>query len=327
MNTHTEHTRVLVTGGTGFLASHTISRLLEHGYDVVTTVRSLDRANDIRGMLEAAGAPRAGEAEVVEADLAADAGWGEAVAGCAYVLHVASPFPTRQPAHEDELITPARDGMIRVLTAAREAGARRVVVVSSFTAIDGAPHEPGHVFTEEDWSDPTGPLVPYVKSKTIAEQAAWDFAATHGGGIEVTVINPVGLFGPALTSDYSPTLGMLKAIMTGATTTSPDYSMGVVDVRDVADILLTAMTHPDAAGERFIAAADNPVTQYDMATIVSAALPEHAGRIAQMTPNDPSVYIALSNAKARRVLGWDPRTREEAIVASAESLIRLGEIE
>src|ERR1700742_2140149 len=175
---------VLVTGGSGFIGVHCIDQLLRAGYRVRATVRSLGREKDIRAMLHTAGTPRQEALSVVAADLGQDAGWKEAVTGCRFVHHVASPFPLAAPKHEDELIVPAREGTLRVLRAARHGGVRRVVVTSSFAAV-GYGHEPQDApFDETSWTDVTREDVqPYMKSKTVAERAAWDFVAREGGGL------------------------------------------------------------------------------------------------------------------------------------------------
>src|SRR5271170_7791060 len=183
---------VLVTGGSGFIGAHCILRLLEAGYAVRTTVRNLQREGDVRGMLKVGGAEPGGQLSFVAADLEKDAGWAEAVAGCEYVLHVASPLPPSVPKHEDELIVPAREGTLRVLRAAREAGVKRVVLTSSFAAIGYGQKPTDRPFSEEDWTDPNGGNVSaYGKSKTLAERAAWDFMAREGGALELSVVNPV----------------------------------------------------------------------------------------------------------------------------------------
>src|SRR5262249_33609795 len=208
---------VLVTGGSGFVGSHCILQLLAAGHQVRTTVRNLSRENDVRAMLKEGGAEPDGRVSFVAADLERDAGWAEAVAGCKYVLHVASPFPPTIPKNEDELIVPAREGAIRVLRAARDAGVKRVVMTSSFAAI-GYGHPPQSApFNETTWTNLASDDVrPYVKSKTLAERAAWDFVNREGGGVELSVINPVGVFGPVLASDYSTSILIVKRMMDGA---------------------------------------------------------------------------------------------------------------
>ena len=262
---------VLVTGGSGFVASHCILQLLAAGHRVRTTLRNLKRESDVRTMLDVGGAKRSDELSFVTADLVSDRGWAEAIAGCDYVLHVASPFPANVPQHEDELILPARNGTLRVLRASRDAGVKRVVLTSSFAAV-GYGHEPrANAFTEDDWTDPDGKqLAPYVKSKTLAERAAWSFMVREGGDLELTVINPVGVFGPVLGPDFSASIRLVQRLMDGAMPGTPRLYFGVVDVRDVADLHIRAMTNPAAKGERFLANAGNGMWMHDMAKILKA---------------------------------------------------------
>jgi nucleoside-diphosphate-sugar epimerase len=335
---------VLVTGGSGFIGSHCILQLLAAGYKVRTTVRSLKRERDVRAMLKQGGAEPGDRLSFVAADLEKDAGWAEAVAGCAYVLHVASPLPPNLPKHEDELIVPAREGTLRVLRAARDAGVKRVVLTSSFVAI-GYGHEPRkRPFDETDWTDLNAKgLAPYGKSKTLAERAAWDFIATEGRGLELSVVNPVGVFGPVLGPDYSASILMVQRLMDGALPGCPQLYFGVVDVRDVADLHLRAMTHPAAGGQRFLAVAGDFLSFLDIAKVLKSRIGAAANKVpTRELPNwmvrlaamrDPAVKLILpelgkkktgTNEKARRMLGWAPRSNDDAIVATAESLLRLG---
>src|SRR6202795_2297559 len=172
---------VLVTGGSGFIGAHCILQLLNAGYRVRTTVRSLKREADVRAMLKQGGVDAGDRVAFAAADLTQDAGWPQAVSGCEYILHVASPFPLKVPKNEDELIVPAREGALRVLRAARDAGVKRVVLTSSFAAIGYGQKLTDRLFSEENWTDPSGEgIAPYVKSKTLAERAAWDFIAREG---------------------------------------------------------------------------------------------------------------------------------------------------
>jgi nucleoside-diphosphate-sugar epimerase len=336
--------KVLVTGGSGFVGSHCLLQLLAAGHEVRTSVRSLKREADVRDMLRQGGAANPGaRLSFVEADLASDAGWPEAAAGCDYVLHVASPFPQTVPKDANELIGPARDGALRVLRAARQAGVKRVVMTSSFAAIGYGAEGREAPFTEEDWTDPDGPDVqPYVKSKTLAERAAWDFVRAEGGGLELSVINPVGVFGPVLGPDYSTSILVVQRLMDGAVPGCPRLYFGLVDVRDVADLHIRAMTDPAAKGERFLAVAGDFMSMLDIAKTLKAELGPAASRVpTRELPDwlvrlvaiaDPAVKQVLpelgkrknaSNAKARRLLGWAPRTNTEAIVATAKSLREL----
>jgi nucleoside-diphosphate-sugar epimerase len=335
---------VLVSGGSGFIASHCILQLLEAGHQVRTTVRSLKREGDVRAMLKQGGADPGDRLRFFAADLTGDAGWAEAVAGCHYVLHVASPLPSASTRDENELIVPAREGTLRVLRASRAAGVTRVVMTSSFAAIGYGQKPQSAPFNEGDWTDlSAGNPAPYTKSKTIAERAAWDFIAREGGTLELAVINPVAVFGPALGPDFSNFILIIQRMLDGGMPGLPNLHYGVVDVRDVADLHLRAMTHPAARGERFLALAGDFMSLVDIAKVLKKYLGPSARRvptiqiptwilrlvalrmplIKQILPEVGKVKNATSE-KARRVLGWSARSNEECIVATAESLIRLG---
>jgi nucleoside-diphosphate-sugar epimerase len=337
---------VLVTGGSGFVATHCIDQLLRAGYNVRTTVRSLSREPEVRTMLQSVGAPRLEALSFVAADLSQDSGWVEAAAGCRYVLHVASPFPPKVPKHEDELIIPARDGALRVLRAARDAGVQRVVMTSSFAAI-GYGHKPQAApFTEADWTDLSDrSLAAYPTSKTIAERAAWDFIASEGGSLELTVVNPVGIFGPVMSADYAPSILIVERLLNGGIPACPHLSFGVVDVRDVADLHLRAMTSPAAKGERFLAVSGDSVSLIEVARLLKERMGTAGRRVPtrempdwvvrflahfvsdmKMIASEVGKVKHISNEKARRVLDWKPRSNEEAILATAESLQRIGVI-
>lgn len=306
---------VLVTGGTGYLATHLIVALLRSGRAVRTTVRSLRRAADLRAAVRRGGADPAG-LEVVVADLLADDGWAAAVTGCAEVHHVASPIPFAQPADPGELIVPARAGTIRVLRAACDAGARRVVLTSSFAAVGYSP-KPGAEFTEDDWTDPDTPgLAPYVRSKVIAERAAWDLMA--GADTDLVVLNPTGIFGPTLSTTLSSSPQLIEAMLDGTMEVLPRQRFGVVDVRDVADLHLRAMAVAAAAGKRFLAVADGPSWSF-------LEVAELLGRVpGQEAPGEDPPRPIIHNTRARTELGWRPRPAETTIVQTAENLRDLG---
>ncbi len=334
--------KVLVTGGTGFVGGHCILQLLEAGHEVRTTVRDLARAPDVRTVVTAK-AGNADALEFVQADLLDDGGWAAAVDGVQYVLHVASPFPAEAPKDAQELIVPARDGALRVLRASRDARVSRVVLTSSFAAVGyGIPARDGP-FDEDDWTDPNEPSVQaYMQSKFHAEKAAWDFVERDGNGLELSVVNPTGIFGPVLGADFSTSIGLVQGLLKGALPSVPRISFGAVDVRDVADLHIRAMTAPEARGERFIAVAGSALWLKEVAEILRARLGERASLVptAEM-PDDEVIRLAAASpamaamvpqlgilretlsAKAKRVLNWHPRSAEEAIVASAESLLAL----
>jgi nucleoside-diphosphate-sugar epimerase len=333
---------VLVTGGSGFIATHCILQLVAQGHRVRTTVRDLKREANVRAMLTVGGGDPGDQLTFAAADLQQDAGWPEAVAGCEYVLHVASPFPPTAPKHEDELIIPAREGALRVLKAAGAAGVKRVVLTSSFAAVGYGKALQAEPYTEKDWTDTSAPLSAYTKSKTLAERAAWDFVA-KAGAPELAVVNPVGVFGPVLSGDYATSILLIQRMMDGAVPGVPRLNFGAVDVRDVADLHIRAMTNPAARGERFLAVAGDFLPMIQMARILKARmgaaakrvptrqLPSWLVRLGQFT--DPSIKLIVpeldrpknaTSEKAQRLLGWAPRSAEEAIVATAESLVRLG---
>jgi dihydroflavonol-4-reductase len=334
---------VLVTGGTGFIAQHCILALLNAGYRVRTTIRSPAREAEVRGNLRVGGAEPGDRLSFAAADLTADQGWAEAAAGCAYVLHGASPTPSGDQVREEDWIKPAVDGNLRVLRAARDAGAKRVVLTSAFGAV-GVGHKPSHrrPFNETDWSDLTGNVAPYQKSKTLSERAAWDFIAREGRELELSAINPVAVLGPALGPDYSHSIRLIKNLMDGQPG-CPKINSGFVDVRDVADLHLRAMTSPAARGERFLAISGESMWLVDVAKVLRHRMGAAAGKVsARVLPNwlvrlaarrDPmmkgvlptlGVNMNATSEKATRLLGWAPRSREDAIVATAESLVRLG---
>lgn len=335
---------VLVTGGSGFIGSHLILQLVAACHDVRTTVRNLRREGDVRSMLLEGGCDAGDRLRFIAADLESDKGWAEAVAGCDYVLHVASPFPAALPKHEDDLIRPAREGALRVLRAARDAGVKRVVMTSSFAAIGYGHPEQTAPFDETSWTNVnSSDVLPYAKSKTLAERAAWEFIEREGAGMELSVVNPVGVFGPVLGPDYATSILMVQRMMDGAMPGCPRLWFGAVDVRDVADLHIRAMSDPLAAGQRFLAVSGDFVSVLEMATILRSRIGEAAKRVpTRRLPNwmvrlaalfDPAVKQILpelgkrknaTGEKARRLLGWSPRSAEEALVATAESLLWLG---
>lgn len=333
---------ILVTGGTGFIAQHCILALLERGYRVRTTVRSLAREKDVRAQLRVGGNVADERLSFVEADLSDDAGWRDAMSGCVYVMHGASPTPSGDQVTEDEWVRPAVEGNLRVLRAARDAGVKRVVLTSAFGAIGvGHPPEYRRPFDETDWSDLTGNVAPYQKSKTLSERAAWDFIAREGGGLELSAVNPVAVLGPVLGADFSHSTRIIKSLLDGQPG-CVNINSCFVDVRDVADLHLLSMIDPAANGERFLATAGASLRMIEVASVLRDRLGAAADNVptnvwpdeeVRKHPGMKSVAPLLgidmnaTSAKAIRVLGWRPRSSEEAIIASAESFLRLGLID
>ena len=333
---------VLVTGGSGFIAGHCILQLLDHGYRVRTTVRSLTREGSVREVLARAGMTRGDALEFVVADLTRDDGWADAVVGVDTVLHVASPVRPGKVADEDELINPAVDGTLRVLRAARDAGVRRVVLTSAFHAVGfGHPHAHDR-FTEDDWSPIDGPGVDaYGRSKILSERAAWEFVASEGRDLELVVLLPVAVMGPLMGTEISGSNRLIQRLLAGEMPGLPRLSIPIVDVRDVAAAHVASIDAPAAAGQRILLASGEPAIAM---SAIAAVLRDHLGEAAAKVPTRriPDLVVrvgALVNAelrssaaelglvkqvsidKARRILGFAPRPSEEAIVAAGTSLV------
>jgi nucleoside-diphosphate-sugar epimerase len=336
--------KVLVTGGNGFLGAHCILQLLHQGYGVRTTLRAINQKTKVIEKLKNGGISAFEDLSFLETDLTKDDNWPDAVKDCTYVLHTASPFPSTMPKDERELIVPAVEGTRRVLQAARDAKVQRVVVTSSFAAIGYGYAEKNRVFTEKDWTrlNSEVPVLPYQKSKTLAEKGAWDFIAQQGKGLELAVINPVGILGPVLGPESSTSTESIRKLLEGMPGV-PNISFGVVDVRDVADLHIRAMTSPDANGERFLAVAGEPVSVKEMADMIKSHLGDAAKKVpSRVLPDwlvkfaaflDPTLKSvmpdlgkrpAASNQKAKDILNWAPRSNEEAVLATAESLLAFG---
>lgn len=334
---------ILVTGASGFIAAHTILTLLAQGYHVRGTLRDLKRAPELRATLSKHTAT-ADAVEFVSADLVDDAGWADAVRGCEYVIHTASPFPLHAPKDENELIAPARDGTLRVLRAAHAAGVKRVVFLSSVAAITAGHDGEPKTFDESDWSDLTRHIGAYAKSKTLAERAAWEYihSAENTNGMELVSINPANVYGPFLDNHYATSVELIATLMQHKVPGVARTKFAFVDVRDVASALSAAMTVKEAAGQRFCCVAVTPWMQYVALTlhthfaargynIPTRELPSFLVRALGVF--DPKVRIVVSqldwdyefsNVRIKKVLGWQPHAPEQTIVDMAESMIQLG---
>src|SRR5918911_3853764 len=317
---------VLVTGGTGFLGGWCVAQALERGHDVRTTVRDLKREDAVRQAVAKAGVDPGDRLTVLAADLTSDDGWAEAVAGCRYVLHVASPFPPEQPKDPDELIVPARDGALRVIKASLKAGVQRIVMTSSVAAVrHGRPASEDKPYNEEDWTDGNDTRrTPYVRSKALAERAAWDHVRAAGAEDRLATVQPGAIIGPVLNDDHSFSLQAVQRLLDGMPA-MPRLGFTFVDVRDVADLHIRALTDPAAGGERFIAA-DEFLWTADVARVIRDRLGDPAPRVpTRVAPNllvramslfDGGIrpYVNdlgrrqwMSSDKARQTLGWAPR--------------------
>jgi nucleoside-diphosphate-sugar epimerase len=326
---------VLVTGGNGFIGGWCIVELLQRGYAVRTTIRSLSKEQSVRAAVASAGV--VGDLAFFAADLTKDEGWDAAVAGCDYVLHVASPLGGADSRDPNAFIAPARDGTLRVLAAAAKAGVKRVVMTSAAAA--ARPSEASKRISDETmWADPADrQFDAYRRSKILAERAAWDFMA--GKATEFTTILPGAVFGPVLTQESLGSAGVIRGLLRGRPPGIPNIGFWIVDVRDLADLHIRAMFAPEAAGQRFIAAGDF-MWMADIAETLRSALGDRAKQVPRRRlPNFAVRFLSLfvgqlgmitpllgrrnelTSAKARRVLGFSSRPAATTIVDCAESLV------
>lgn len=330
---------VLVTGGSGYIAGFLIRQLIESGWTVHTTVRSLQREGEVRGWLNVDN----DRLRFFAADLENDAGWAEAMTGCGHVAHVASPFPLGVPKHPDDLIVPAREGALRALRFARAAGVRRFVLTSSMAAIAYGHGKDRDLYDEADWTNLDNPAVmPYPRSKTVAERAARDWVAAEGGDMEFASVNPAAVFGPLLSDDLSTSIELVKQLLEGKVPMCPDIGFGIIDVRDVADLHYRALTTPGIRDERYVCSGPF-LKMIDVAAILTADLGDAATKVparkmpdwllklfAMVRPELKQLVAELGNVRggdsrhAMQTLGWTMRTPEEAILATAHSLIERG---
>jgi Nucleoside-diphosphate-sugar epimerases len=334
---------VLVTGGTGFVGVHIILQLLQKGYKVKTTLRSISSKNKVIDTLKSNGITTFDNLTFVEADLSKDDNWEVAMKGCDYVLSVASPVFMTIPKDEDEAIRPAVEGIVRILKAARNAKVKRVIMTSNFGAVGFSNKNPETVTTEADWTDPNEKgLSVYEKSKLLAERAAWEFIKKEDGNLEFVTINPVAIFGPALSTHISGSFVILERLLEGKAI--PNLPLNIVDVRDVADLHIRAMTNPDANGQRFIASADGQISMLEIAALLKNKKPDIAKKISSRKIPDWAIFLAapfskeaneaalflrmsrnVSNEKAKKLLGWKPiANNEEIILASIDRMIEFG---
>ena len=335
---------VLVTGGSGYIGGWCVIALLQQGYTVRTTVRNLSREGQVRAALGKA-VEIGDRLSFHAADLMSDAGWDAAAAGCDYVLHVASPLGVAEPKDPNELILPAREGATRVIGAAIKAGVKRVVQTSSVAATSKPVGSPDSVSDETQWTDPNLPKVSaYAQSKTLAERAAWDLIASTGGATTLATVNPTLVLGPVLGHDFSESVQVVERLVTGRVPGLPRLGFNIVDVRDVADLHLRAMTAPQAAGQRFIAAGGY-AWMADLAAMLREKLREGGAKVPTRKVPDFVIRLAglfdkdlgsvtpglglkhdFSSAKAQQMLGWQPRPTEETVLDCARSLIAEGAV-
>jgi nucleoside-diphosphate-sugar epimerase len=332
---------VLVTGGSGFIAVNTIAKLLQKGYQVRTTLRTMSRQEEVKSMLAQAETSNFDDLEFIQADLTHADNWLEAATGATYIIHVASPTPATRPDADNAMVKMAIDGVLNVFKAAKEAGVKRIVLTSASGAVLAGHKNHAEIYTEKDWTNLDAPINAYQRSKTRAEQEAWKFVKENG--VEFATILPVAVMGPVLGNDFSHSNQTIKDMLEGKMPNLLRLGFDYVDVRDVADLHILAMERAKAAGERFLATADENLTFKQIAETLKKHFGDKANRVSTKEIPDFAVKIlalfiqklkmpatflgqntACSNAKAKQMLGWQPRSAENAVVATAESMFRLG---
>ncbi|GKU23228.1 SDR family oxidoreductase [Clostridium folliculivorans] len=331
---------VLVTGGSGYIAINIILKLLKQGYRVRTTLRTMSRQAEVKSMLSAGGIISFDSLEFIQADLTNDDNWYEAAVGATYVIHVASPTPATRPDDGNEMVKMAVEGTLRVMKAAKEAKVKRVVMTSASGAVlAGHKHHP-EIFTEQDWTNLDEEIDAYQRSKTMAEQAAWKFAKENQ--MELSTILPVAVMGPILGKDFSHSNQIIRTMLMGKMPFLMKMGFDSVDVRDVAELHLLAMTKQAAAGERFLATTGENITYKQEAKLLRQNFGDEANKVStREMPNFlvkllavfmkdlrmPATFLgqntACSNLKAKNLLGWQPRPAREGILATARSMIEL----
>ncbi|WP_040205870.1 SDR family oxidoreductase [Neobacillus jeddahensis] len=340
--TNKKNKTVLVTGGTGFVAGWAIHELLKQGYKVRTTVRSKEKEKNVRNTLFNSGIDTDSLSFYV-ADLTSDEGWKDAVIGVDYVLHIASPLSTGNHEDLDSYVGPARDGAIRVLREATHAGVERVVMTSSLAAATPDISNNDQHINELLWTDPNDKnLNAYRKSKAIAEKAAWDFMKEQNSKTTtLTTILPGAIFGPNLSSTVTSSIEVIQRLLQGKGIGNPKIGFEIVDVRDLVDLHIRAMTNPNAAGQRYIASSGF-MWMNDMARFLKKELGDIGKNIptktipnfvlraaAKMNPSLGSLVPMLgrkfryTSEKARLQLNWSPRPVEDTILDSAKKLEEL----
>lgn len=334
--------KILVTGGSGFIAKHIILQLLNEGFEVRASVRSMDRSAEIMDAMVLHAKNTADldkRLTFCELDLTSDAGWDEALQNCQALMHTVSPFPLDQPEDEDEIIRPAVDGTLRALSAAQTAGVERIILMSSVVAIYNKRLAAGRSrYDETDWSDTHSPMATaYSKSKTQAEKAAWNYVREHTE-LKLTTICPSLVLGPPLDGKIGSSLKVIARLMEGKDPMVPNLGMALVDVRDIAQMHVRALQRPESAGNRFIGS-ERFMWMRDIALVLKAEYPDRKIPL-RVAPDwlmrlmgmfDKTIKgilpslgheVPLDNAASAEILGIEFIEARQAIRTSASSLIR-----
>ena len=326
--------KVLVTGATGFIGLHCIKQLLDRGYSVNGTLRSLDRQAEVIDSLERNNTPTR-HLSLFEVDLNRDSGWDSAIRDCNYVLHVASPFVLTDE-DEDFFVKPAVEGVQRALKFSKKHNVKKVILTSSFAAIHETLNDRQESFDEEDWSNPNKPGISfYAKSKTMAELAAWEFMEMENPDFSLAVINPVLVMGPSLSKDVGTSNSLVKNMINGSVPGTPKIHIGIVDVRDVASVHILAMESSSADGERIIVS-EKELWVHEVAAILRDAgfnktpkveFPKWLMKVVALFRKDLALMVPMigkrrdvSSSKARELLGWKPMKAELSIIDTAQQL-------
>ena len=329
--------KVLVTGASGYIALHCIAELLKNEFAVKGSLRNMNRQEEVKNAIQKEITPD--NLEFCKLDLSEDEGWDDAVWDCDYVMHVASPFPLGAPKNENDLIEPAREGTLRALRASKKGGVKRIIITSSQAAIAYGHKDMQKIFTHDDWTDINGPDVsPYVKSKTIAERAAWDFInSQEEKTLEMAVINPGAVLGPSLSSDIEGTsTDLIKKFLTKEIPAVPNIFFNVVDVRDVAKLHVAALKNPNANGKRFPAMSHDAIPMLEYAKILNTngfpqvttkTLPDIMVKILALFSSDMKTIktflnkkTKLDNSQTKDILSWEPMPIEKTFIDMGRSV-------
>lgn len=334
--------RVLLTGISGFLGSHTAIQLLNKGYKVTGTVRNLSRANDLKAIIEKH-TPHIQNLTIAEADLNDESKWPELTKNIDFIQHIASPFPRSLPKHESELIEPAKNGVLNILKSASVNNVKRVVITSSVAAVVYGKNKKNLnlTFTEKDWTDESNKKdsTPYFRSKTIAEKAAWEYLKKNPSGLELVTVLPGAILGPVLEDDFGTSANIVIKTIDGSIPAIPKIGVEIIDVRSVADLLIKAMELPQANNQRYLASsgylsfkniAGILKKEYPNRKVPSKELPDFFVKLlsnfeTSLKPIliDLGIERKIDRSKAVNELNWQPLSMEEAILSCAESVIAL----